>query len=312
MEKDSKIYVAGHRGMAESAIYRLLKKCGYNNLIIKTHDELDLLDQNLVFDFFNNEKIDYVFLAAAKVGGIKKNINYPADMLLDNLKIQNNVIEAAYKFRVKKLLFLGSSCIYPRLSSQPMKEEYFLNGPFEPTNEGYAIAKVAGLRLCEYYNRQHNTNFISIMPCNLYGINDHYDENGHVVSSLIYKFHEAKVNNSDVVEVWGTGNQRREFLFSDDMADASIYFMNNYNGNEFINVGSGVDYSIKELADIIKRVVGYNGNVVYNTNMPDGMPRKLLDVSKATKLGWKYKTELEGGIKLAYQDFLSKNAKMER
>ena len=312
MEKKSKIYIAGHTGMAGSAIFRYLSNSGYDNLVVKTHSEMDLLDQKSVFDFFDSEKIEYVFLAAAKVGGIKKNINYPADMLLDNLKIQNNVIEAAYRFKVKKMLFLGSSCIYPRLSLQPMKEEFFLTGPFEPTNEGYAIAKVAGLRLCEYYNRQYNTNFISLMPCNLYGTNDHYDENGHVLSSLILKFHNAKVNGYKEVEVWGSGNQRREFLFSDDLADASVYFMNNYNGSDFINIGSGIDYSIKELANIISKVVGYNGNIVFNTNMPDGMPRKLLDTSKAEKLGWKFKTKLEEGLRITYDDFLLNNAKMEK
>ena len=307
MKKDSRIYIAGHSGMAGSAIYRLLKNSGYTNVVVRTHNELDLKNCDAVNAFFSNENIDYVFLAAAKVGGIKKNINYPVEMLLDNLKIQNNVIEAAYNYNVKKLMFLGSSCIYPRLCQQPMKEEYFLNGPFEPTNEGYAIAKVAGLRLCEYYNRQYNTNFISIMPCNLYGINDHYDENGHVVSSLIYRFHKAKMNNDKIVLVWGSGNQRREFMFSDDMAEAAIYLMNNYNENQFINVGTGIDYTIKELAYIIKDVIEYKGEIVFDTKMPDGMPRKLLDVSKLNSLGFEYKIDIHRGIEIAYNDFLSKN-----
>lgn len=308
MDKNSKIYIAGSSGMAGSAICRRLNANGYNNLIIKSHDELDLTNQNDVEKFFETEKPDYVFLAAAKVGGIKKNIDSPVEMLLDNLKIQNNVIENAYKNNVKKLLFLGSSCIYPRLCGQPMKEEYFLTGPFEPTNEGYAIAKVAGLRLCEYYNRQFATKYISIMPCNLYGINDHYNENGHVISSLIYRFHQAKINNESKVVVWGSGNQRREFMFADDMADAAIFLIDNYSENEFINVGTGVDYTIKELANIIKEIIGFKGAIEFDTSKPDGMPRKLLDISRLKKLGYNHKIDIHEGIKLSYEDFLKKEA----
>lgn len=304
MEKNARIYVAGHRGMAGSALVRKLKERGHENIICKTSKELDLTDQAATEAFFAAEKPEYVFLAAAAVGGIKKNIDYPADMLLINLKIQDNVIESAYKHGVKQLMFLGSSCIYPRLCPQPMKEEYFLTGPFEPTNEGYAIAKVAGLRLCEYYNRQYGTDFVSIMPCNLYGINDHYNENAHVMASLIRRFHEAKVSGAKEVVVWGSGKQRREFMFADDMADAALYIMDHYHGNEFVNVGTGTDVSIKELAELIASVVGYEGNIVFDQTKPDGMPQKLLDVSRLHALGWKHKTELEDGIRLTYADFL--------
>ena len=304
MNKSSKIYVCGHRGMAGSAILRKLQEKGYNNLIYKTHKELDLTNQSSVLDYFEKEKPDVVILAAAAVGGIKKNMDFPADMLMTNMMIQSNVFEAARKNKVNRLLFLGSSCIYPRLCPQPMKEEYLLTGPFEPTNEGYALAKVAGLRLCEYYNRQYGTDYISIMPCNLYGINDHYNENAHVMASLIRRFHEAKVNNIPNVSVWGTGKQRREFLFVDDMADAAVYFLENYHKSEFVNIGSGKDVSIAELAEIIAKTLGYKGNIEFDTSKPDGMPRKLLDTSKAESLGWKYKTELEDGIKLTYEDFL--------
>lgn len=308
MNKESKIYISGASGMAGSSIYRCLKNNGYNNLITRDHNELDLTDQCAVTSFFEEEKPEYVFLAAAKVGGIKKNIDSPVEMLLDNLKIQNNIIENSYKVGVKKLLFLGSSCIYPRLCNQPMKEEYFLTGPFEPTNEGYAIAKVAGLRLCEYYNRQFKTQYISIMPCNLYGINDHYNENGHVVSSLIYKFHQAKVNNEDKVVVWGSGNQRREFMFADDMAEAAIYLMINYEENQFINVGTGVDYTIKELANIVKEIIGFKGAIEFDTSKPDGMPRKLLDITRLKQTGYKHKVDIYEGIEISYKDFLSKEA----
>ena len=308
MNKESKIYISGASGMAGSAIYRCLKKNGYNNLITRDHSEIDLTDQYEVKSFFEKEKPEFVFLAAAKVGGIKKNIDSPVEMLLDNLRIQNNIIENSYKVGVKKLLFLGSSCIYPRLCKQPMKEEYFLTGPFEPTNEGYAIAKVAGLRLCEYYNRQFKTQYISIMPCNLYGINDHYNENGHVVSSLIYKFHQAKVNNEDKVVVWGSGNQRREFMFADDMAEAAIYLMENYEENQFINVGTGVDYTIKELASIIKEIIGFKGSIEFDTSKPDGMPRKLLDITRLKQTGYKHKVDIYEGIEISYKDFLSKEA----
>ena len=304
MDKNSKIYICGHSGMAGSAIMRKLKEKGYNNLVYRNHKELDLTNQADVFKFFETEKPEVVILAAAAVGGIKKNMDHPADMLMINMMIQSNVFEAAHRNNVNRLLFLGSSCIYPRLCSQPMKEEYLLTGPFEPTNEGYALAKVAGLRLCEYYNRQYGTDYISIMPCNLYGINDHYNENAHVMASLLRRFHEAKIDNLPSVSVWGTGKQCREFLFVDDMADAAVYFLENYHKSEFVNIGSGIDVSIAELAETIAKVVGYKGIIEFDTTKPDGMPRKLLDTTKAESLGWKYKTELEDGIKLTYEDFL--------
>ncbi len=304
MNKTSKIYICGHRGMVGSAILRKLQEKNYTNLTYRTHKELDLTNQSAVFNFFEQEKPEIVILAAAAVGGIKKNIDFPADMFMTNMMIQSNVFEASRRNKVNRLLFLGSSCIYPRLCPQPMKEEYLLTGPFEPTNEGYALAKVAGLRLCEYYNRQYGTDYISIMPCNLYGINDHYNENAHVMASLLRRFHEAKINNLSTVSVWGTGKQRREFLFVDDMADAAIYFLENYHKSEFINIGSGKDVSIAELAEIIAKTVGYKGKIEFDTTKPDGMPQKLLDTSKAESLGWKNKTELEEGIKLTYEDFL--------
>lgn len=291
--------------MAGSAIVRKLQESGFTNILTRTHSELDLCRQDEVEQFFEVEKPEYVFLAAAAVGGIKKNIEHPAEMLYINLSIQTNVIQNAYKHNVKRLLFLGSSCIYPRLCPQPMKEDYLLTGPFEPTNEGYAIAKVAGLRMCEYYNRQYGTDYLSIMPCNLFGIKDHYNENAHVMASLLRRFHEAKINNNPKVVVWGSGNQRREFLYADDMADAAVFFMNNYHGNEFINVGMGKDVSISELAEIIARVVGFNGTIEMDPSKPDGMPRKLMDVSRARNMGWTYKTELEEGIRKTYQDFLN-------
>lgn len=304
MEKNSRIYISGHRGMVGSAVMRELQRQGYNNLVYRTSSELDLTVQSDVDTFFRTERPEYVFLAAAAVGGIKKNIDYPADMLLINLKIQNNIIESSYKYGVKKLMFFGSSCIYPRLCSQPMKEEYLLTGPFEPTNEGYALAKVAGLRMCEYFNRQYGTDYISIMPCNLYGLNDHYNENAHVMASLIRRFYEAKEKELEKVEVWGSGKQRREFLFSDDLAEASVFLMNNYSGNQFINIGMGIDVTIKDLAEIIADVIGYKGRIEMDPSKPDGMPQKLLDVSRINSLGWKYKTELRDGIKKTYDDFL--------
>ncbi|MFA5283679.1 MAG: GDP-L-fucose synthase [Bacilli bacterium] len=304
MEKNAKIYVCGHSGMVGSAIVRGLRKAGFSNILTREIHELDLTDQSAVRLFFQNEKPDYVFLAAAAVGGIKKNIEKPAEMLYINLSIQNNVIDCAYRNGVKKLLFLGSSCVYPRLCKQPMKEEYILTGPFEPTNEGYAIAKVAGLRMCEYYNRQYGTNFISIMPCNLYGRNDHYDENAHVLASLIRKFYEAKESDQKEVSVWGSGNQRREFLYVDDAADAALFLMEHYSGNEFINVGYGSDVSIRELASIIAETVGYKGKIIFDSSKPEGMPQKLLEVSKLTDLGWKYKTNLGEGIKKTLSDYL--------
>lgn len=304
MEKTAKIYVCGHGGMVGSALVRRLKEKGYYNIVCKTSKELDLREQGEVKAFFEKEKPDYVFLAAAAVGGIKKNIDCPADMLLTNLKIQDHVIEEAYRNGVKRLMFLGSSCIYPRLCSQPMKEEYFLTGPFEPTNEGYAIAKAAGLRLCEYFNRQYGTDYVSIMPCNLYGINDHYNENAHVMASLIRRFHEAKQTEAEEVVVWGSGGQRREFMFVDDMADAALFIMERYHGNDFINVGTGSDVSIRELAEMIADIVGYKGKIVMDPTKPDGMPQKLLDVSKLHNMGWRHKTELQEGIKRTYEDFI--------
>ena len=312
MKRDSKIYVCGHNGMVGSAIVRVLYDKGYTNIVTRTHEELDLTSQNDVDKFFMTEKPEYVFLAAAAVGGIKKNIEHPADMLILNLKIQNNVIEASYKYKVKKLMFLGSSCIYPRLCKQPMKEEYFLTGPFEPTNEGYAIAKSAGLKMCEFFNKQYSTNFISVMPCNLYGINDHYDENAHVMASLIKRFHEAKEKDINEVVVWGSGKQRREFMFSDDMGEASVYLMETYNDSQFINIGTGSDVSIYELAFLIARIIGYDGKIIFDTSKPDGMPQKLLDVKKLHDLGWTHKIDLEEGIKLAYKDFLNNPIRAER
>lgn len=305
MEKTAKIYICGHNGMVGSAMVRKLREKGFSNIIYKTSKELDLTNQNEVRAYFEIEKPDYVFLAAAAVGGIKKNIDFPADMLLTNLKIQNNVIESAYRNSVKRLMFMGSSCIYPRLCLQPMKEEYFLTGPFEPTNEGYAIAKAAGLRLCEYFNRQYGTDYVSVMPCNLYGINDHYNENAHVMASLIRRFHEAKQSGKKEVVVWGSGRQRREFMFVDDMAEAALFIMENYHDNSFINIGTGIDVSIRELAGIIADIVGYEGEIVMDLERPDGMPQKLLDVSKLNKIGWNYKTELREGIRLTYEDFIN-------
>ena len=305
MNRNDKIYVCGHSGMAGSAIVRKLQDSGYTNLLLKTHSELDLCRQDSVERFFETEKPDYVFLAAAAVGGIKKNIEHPAEMIYINLSIQTNIIQNAFKHNVKRLLFLGSSCIYPRLCPQPMKEEFLLTGPFEPTNEGYAIAKVAGLRMCEYYNRQYGTDYVSIMPCNLYGINDHYNENAHVMASLIRRFHEAKIKHYPEVLVWGSGNQRREFMFADDMADAALFIMNNYHSNQFVNVGTGFDVSIKELALMVAKVVGYSGRITMDSSKPDGMPQKLMDISRLSNLGWKYKTELLDGIRITYNDYLN-------
>ncbi len=307
MEKSSKIYVAGHRGMVGSAIYRKLVKEGFQNIITRTSSELDLRNQSAVEAFFENEKPDYVFLAAAKVGGIVANNTYRADFLFENLQIQNNVIHSAYKFGVKKLMFLGSSCIYPKLAPQPLKEEYLLTGTLEPTNEPYAIAKIAGIKMCEAYRAQYDCNFISVMPTNLYGINDNYHpQNSHVLPALIRRFHEAKINNTPSVEIWGTGSPLREFLFSDDLADACYFLMQNYNESDFVNIGTGHDLSIKDLAILVKGIVGYEGELKFDTTKPDGTPRKLMDVSKLHSLGWKHTIELEEGIKLAYEDFLLK------
>ncbi|MED3907260.1 GDP-L-fucose synthase [Geobacillus thermodenitrificans] len=305
MKKESKIYIAGHRGLVGSAILRKLQADGYTNLVYRTSQELDLRDRNQVDKFFEEEKPEYVFLAAAKVGGIVANNEYPADFIRDNLMIQTNVIDAAYRNGVKKLLFLGSTCIYPKFAPQPLKEEYLLTGELEPTNEPYAIAKIAGIKMCQSYNRQYGTKFISVMPTNLYGPNDNFDlHTSHVLPALIRKFHEAKENNAPYVEVWGTGTPRREFLYSDDLADACVFLMNNYEDNEIINVGVGEDISIKELAEKIKNIVGYQGEIKFDTTKPDGTPRKLVDVSKINELGWKASISLDEGLQKAYQWFL--------
>lgn len=302
MQKKSRIYVAGHRGLVGSAIVRELENKNYTNILKKTRKELNLMDQLATENFFKKENPEYVFCAAAKVGGIWANSNQKADFIYQNLQVQNNLINSAYKFGVKKLLFLGSSCIYPRQSPQPIKEEYFMTGPLEKTNDAYAIAKIAGITMCQSYNQQYGTNFISVMPTNLYGINDNFDlENAHVLPSLLRKFHEAKIKNQSKVEVWGTGAPMREFLFVDDLASAVVFLMNNYNDSEIINIGTGEDCTIKELAEMIKKVVGYKGEIYWNTKKPDGTPRKLLDVSKLNELGWKYKTDLKVGLKKTYE-----------
>ncbi|QCR22189.1 GDP-L-fucose synthase [Pontibacter sp. SGAir0037] len=304
MEITSKIYVVGHRGMVGSAITRKLKEAGYNNIITSTSSELDLRNQQAVFDFFEENRPEYVFLAAAKVGGIHANNTYRAEFLYDNLMIEGNVIHASHTYNVKKLLFLGSSCIYPKMAPQPLKEEYLLTGGLEATNEPYAIAKIAGIKLCEAYRDQYGDNFISVMPTNLFGYNDNYDlENSHVLPALIRKFHEAKQNNEPSVTVWGTGSPRREFLFADDLAEACIFLMDNYSDRGLINIGTGEDITIKELASLIKDVVGFEGELTFDTTKPDGTPRKLMDVSKLHSLGFHHKTELRKGIELAYQDF---------
>lgn len=308
MNKDSKIYVAGHRGLVGSAIVRNLKKKGYNNLIYRTHQELDLTSQNEVREFFEREKPEYVFLAAAKVGGINANNTYPADFIYENLMIESNIIKAAHDYKMKKLLFLGSTCIYPKMAPQPIKEEYLLTGSLEETNEAYAIAKIAGLEMCKFYKKQYGDNFISCMPTNLYGPNDNFDlNNSHVLPALIRKFHEAKVNNAPNVEVWGTGKPLREFLYVDDMADGCVFLMENYDGLQHVNIGTGEELSIGELAQIVKEVVGYEGNIVFNSSMPDGTPRKLCDVSKLQELGWRHSVNLSDGIKMAYESYLEKH-----
>ena len=305
MNLDAKIYVAGHRGLVGSAIVRNLEAKGYKNIIFRTHKELDLTNQEAVRTFFEEERPEYVFLAAAKVGGIHANNTYPADFIYDNLMIQNNVIKAAHDFEVKKLLFLGSTCIYPKMAPQPIKEEYLLTGSLEETNEAYAVAKIAGLEMCKFFKRQYGDNFISCMPTNLYGPNDNFDlKNSHVLPALIRKFHEAKVNNSEAVEVWGTGTPLREFLYVDDMADACVFLMENYDGEQHVNIGTGEEVSIRELAETVKEVVGFDGELVFNTEMPDGTPRKLTTVDKLHGLGWKHKVSLDKGIRLAYNWFL--------
>jgi len=308
MEKNSKIYIAGHNGMVGSAIHRKLNHEGFRNIIFKDFSELDLTNQNSVYQFFENEKPEYVILAAAKVGGIHANNTYRAEFLFQNLMIEANIIHAAHQVGVKKLLFLGSSCIYPKMAPQPLKEEYLLSGFLESTNEPYAIAKIAGIKLCESYRDQYGDNFISVMPTNLYGPNDNYDlKNSHVLPALIRKFHEAKINNLPQVEIWGSGTPLREFLYVDDLADACYFLMQNYNDKGFVNIGSGKEITIKDLALLIKDSIQYKGELKFNASMPDGTPRKLLDVSKLNSLGWKYKTDLNEGIKLAYTDFLNRN-----
>ncbi len=304
MEKEAKIYVAGHRGMVGSAILRKLKKEGYTQIITRNSKELDLRDQIATHSFLQEEKPDYVFLAAAKVGGIVANNTYRADFLYENLQIQNNVIHGAYLHGVKKLMFLGSSCIYPKLAPQPLKEDYLLTGLLEPTNEPYAIAKIAGIKMCEAYRDQYGCNFISVMPTNLYGPNDNYDlQNSHVLPAMIRKFHEAKTEGKPSVELWGTGTPMREFLHADDLAEACFYLMENYNESQLVNIGTGVDVTIKELAETIQKTVGYEGQINWNTDKPDGTPRKLMDVSKLHALGWKHRIGLEEGIRLVYEDF---------
>jgi GDP-L-fucose synthase len=301
MKKNSKIFIAGHGGLVGSALVRALKKQGYKNLILKTHKELDLLDQKKVSDFFKKEKPEFVFMAAAKVGGIMANKTYPADFIYNNIQIQTNIIQSARTSNVTKLLFLGSSCIYPRLAKQPIKEDYFMTGELEPTNKAYALAKIAGIYMCQAYNEQYGTNFISVMPTNLYGPNDNFDPiNSHVLPGLLRRFHEAKVNGSKEIVIWGTGSPKREFLHVDDLAEACVFLMNNYNDPSIINIGTGEDLSIKELAIRIKKITGYGGKIVWDTTKPDGMPRKLLDVSKLHKLGWRHKIGLDQGIESTY------------
>lgn len=306
MNKDSKIYIAGHRGMVGSAIVRKLEREGYTNFVTRTSSQLDLRDQSAVKEFFEEEKPHYVFLSAAKVGGINANNIYRAEFLYDNLMIQNNVIHHSWKNQVKKLLFLGSSCIYPKMAPQPLKEEYLLTGLLEQTNEPYAIAKIAGIKMCESYRRQYGANYISVMPTNLYGPNDNYDlNNSHVLPALIRKFHEAKENGKPTVTVWGSGTPLREFLHVDDLADACYFLMQNYNEELFLNVGVGEDISIRDLALLVKKVVGFEGELVFDSSKPDGTPRKLMDVSKLHSLGWKARIGLEDGIRSVYEEVLS-------
>lgn len=304
MNKDDKIYVAGHRGLVGSAIVRNLQEKGYTNIIGKTHKELDLTDQAAVRNFFETERPDVVVLAAAKVGGINANNQAPADFAYENLQIQCNVIKCCHDFKVKKLLFLGSTCIYPKMAPQPIPESALLTGALEKTNEAYAIAKISGMQMCKFFKQQYGDDFISCMPTNLYGPHDNYDlSTSHVMPAMIRKFHEAKVNNKPSVELWGTGSPLREFLYVDDMADGCVFLLENYSGVEHVNIGTGVELTIKELAEKVKEVVGYEGEIVWNSDMPDGTPRKLADVSKLHSLGWKHKVELDEGIRLAYEWF---------
>ena len=313
MNKDSKIYVAGHRGMVGSAIVRELERQGYTNLVTRTHQELDLTRQADVETFFEEERPEYVFHPAGKVGGIVANQSHIADFMYENMLMEMNVIHSAWKSGVKKLEFLGSSCIYPRMAPQPMKEEYLLTGSLEPTNEGYALAKISGLRYCEYLNRQYGTDFISVMPTNLYGPNDNYHpEHSHVLPALIRRFHEAKVEGKKSVTCWGDGSPLREFMYVDDLANLCVFLMNNYSGNETVNAGTGKELSIKELTELVAKVIGFEGEILWDSTKPNGTPRKLLDVSKAEMMGWKYRTELEDGIRLAYEDFLNNPMRAER
>jgi GDP-L-fucose synthase len=306
VNRESKIYVAGHRGLVGSAIVQRLEQEGYGNLLMRTREELDLKDSRAVDEFFAEQRPEYVFLAAARVGGIRANDTYPVEFLRDNLYIELNVMEAAHRHGAKKLLFLGSSCIYPKFAPQPMKEEHLLTGELEPTNEPYAIAKIAGIKLCQAYDREYATDFISVMPTNLYGPGDNFDlETSHVLPAMIRKFHEAKEGGEPRVTVWGTGTPRREFLYVDDLADACVYLTNNYSGSEIVNVGVGKDISIAELASLVREVVGYEGEISYDTNKPDGTPRKLLDVSRLAELGWKAKVPLREGVERTYRWFVS-------
>jgi len=308
MNKTSKIYVAGHRGMVGSAIVRKLEELGYDNIVVRTSKELDLRDQVAVNRFFETEQPEYVFLAAAKVGGIVANNTYKADFMYDNLMIQNNIIHNAYLHKVKKLLFLGSSCIYPKFATQPIEENSLLTGALEPTNEPYALAKIAGLKMCDYYREQYGCDFISLMPTNLYGPNDNYDlKNSHVIPALLRKFHEAKKNKLPQVEVWGTGSPKREFLHVDDLAAACVYFMDTYSQAGHLNIGTGKDCTIKELAELIQGITGYQGKLYWNTNYPDGTPRKVMNTDKANQLGWEPKISLRDGLKEVYERFESEN-----
>lgn len=307
MNKQAKIYIAGHRGLVGSALVRKFQELGYNNLILKTRSELNLLNQQEVADFFAVEKPEYVFLAAAKVGGIGANSTYPADFVYENIMIQTNIIHSAYENKAKKLLFLGSSCIYPKMAEQPIKEESLLTGELEPTNDAYAIAKIAGIKMCQAYNKQYGTNYISVMPTNLYGPNDNFDlEKSHVFPALIRKFHEAKINKEAEVVVWGTGTPIREFLYVDDLAEACIYLMDHYNDDKIVNIGTGIGVTIRELAESIAKVVGYEGKLVFDTSKPDGTPIKINDVSYLNSLGWQAKTDLLSGIEKTYNWYKSK------
>jgi GDP-L-fucose synthase len=309
MKNNSRIYVAGHNGMVGGALVRALAKLGHSHIITRSHKELDLTNQQAVHDFFASEKPEFVFLAAAKVGGILGNNTYPADFIYDNLVIATNIIHAAHINKANKLLFLGSSCIYPKFAPQPMKEEYLLTGELEPTNEPYAIAKIAGIKLCQAYKKQHGDNFVSVMPTNLYGPGDNYHpQNSHVLPALLQRFHEAKLAKSPSVTIWGTGEPKREFLHVDDLASACVHIMNTYDDAMHVNIGTGVDVSIKEVAQTIKEIVGYEGEIIFDISKPDGAPRKLLDVSKINTLGWKATTTLQDGIKKTYEDFLKEKS----